>query len=93
MSVWFCGLLVRTALHCAIMTENLPVFDVLLADGSSNLELPDNTGSTALWLALGKPSVDIGDNIYADKLVSCGSSTNAVITKSGSKTNLIVLSH
>jgi ankyrin repeat protein len=73
----------RTALHYAVTTENLPVFNVLLADGSSNLELPDGDGSTALWLALNKSSVDVGDNVYAAKLVSCGGSTNAVITKSG----------
>jgi hypothetical protein len=73
----------RTPLHCAIEAANVAVFNVLMSDGGCNLEVHDETGFTALWLALNKSSNDGDSSVFANRLVAQGSSTNAVITRNG----------
>lgn len=81
---YVCAILCRrTPLHCAIEAGNVAVFNVLISDGGCDLELHDDAGFTALWLALSKSSSDVDNSVFANCLVAQGSSTNAVITRNG----------
>jgi len=74
----------RTALHAAILNNNVEAFSLLLMAGGLNLELKDSNGLTVLWLALSSEAFDLEDgDSYARRLVAHGSSPNTVVNDDG----------
>ncbi|CAI8027099.1 Rabankyrin-5 [Geodia barretti] len=80
-----------TALHRAIQCGNAEVFNVLLSNDSLDLDLCNNAGDSALWLALSKldsayfTSDDITqyNNSFPAKLITRGANPDALDSRTG----------
>jgi ankyrin repeat protein len=70
-----------TPLQRAIDTSNTDVFEVLLKNSVLNLELRNNNGSTALWLALNQLKGE--SDKFANRLIERGADPDAIDNKTG----------
>ncbi|XP_021369516.1 rabankyrin-5-like isoform X1 [Mizuhopecten yessoensis] len=79
-----------TALHAAVFSKNVAVFQTLLDSGKIHFELKTSDGHTALWLALqqgedkeGDVQTVYGPQSFAAQLLAKGSSPDAVEPETG----------
>lgn len=72
-----------TCLHCAVSSQNTPVFEILLKHEHLDLELKNAEGQTVLWFALQAGIGGYDAESFAAKLVKRGSCLDAVCPLNG----------